>query len=497
MFKRASALDAFKSVFATYLYEAGRRDEAIREYERLVKDDPEDHKVRTELIVAYRLANRSADADKLLAKILKSSPGDTDALLQRGEIALERGQLDESEQDIQKVLKLKPIAPEAHYVFARLNLTRGLLLLYRQELAEALRLNPSMIQVRAEMMQSLVNAKEARAALALAEGAPPYQRSMTPLIVQKNWAYWQLKEMGEMRKGIDQGLAREKSPDLLIQDGLWKLQNGDPANARAALEAALKLNPTDIRALSVIQQSYLVQKNPTMALQKVKEYAAQYPKSAAVQDFLGTMLMGTGEKVAARKALTTALDTSPGLVGTDLRLVQMDVAEGKIEDAHKRLEKVLAKESGNLTARLWLGNLEIVLGNNTKAIDQFRQVVAFDPRAAQASNNLAYLLAEHGNQIDEALKFAQTAVEIAPTEAAYCDTLGWILYRKGLYTSAIPYLERASADPENVVWKYHLAMAYAKAGDQNRGRNLLNAALKKNSKVPEAKIAQDVMGIRQ
>jgi len=353
------------------------------------------------------------------------------------------------------------------------------------------------MQVRAELMQNLVNANESRAALALAESAPTYQRSMVPIIVQSNWAYWQLGEFGEMRKGIDQGLILEKSVDLLIQNGLWKLKSGDPARARAVLEDALKLNPTDIRALLVIKQTYLAQNNPTMAMQKVKEYAAQYPKSAAVQDFLGTMLMGTGDRVQARKALTTALETNPGLINADLSLVQVDVAEGKIEDGRKRLEMVLARDSGNLTARRWLGNLEAVLGNQSKAIGHFRQVVANDPRDPQASNNLAYLLAEQANQIDEALKYAQTAVELAPTQADYCDTLGWILYRKGLYTSAIPYLERANADSGNVVWKYHLAMAYAKAGDSKRGRNLLNVALKANSKVPEAKAAQDVIGVLQ
>jgi tetratricopeptide (TPR) repeat protein len=495
LFRRASALDSYKTVYAIFLYEAGRRDEAVREYERLNKEDPEDRKIRTELIMAYRLTNRAADADRLLEKVLKSSPGDTDALLQRGEIALERGQYDQAERDVQKIMKLKPAAAEAHYIFAKLNQARGLPLLYRQELAEALRLNPGLIQIRAELMQNLVNANEGKAAISLADSAPSFQRTMVPLVIQKNWAFWQMNELGEMRKGIDQGLAQEKNTDLLVQDGLWRLRTGDPVKARAVLEEALKLNPTDIRALLVIKQSYLAQNNPAMALQKVKEYAAQFPKSAAVQDFLGTMLMGTGEKVEARKALTTALATNPGMVGTEMNLIQLDVAEGKIEDARRRLETLVAKEGANLTARRWLGNLEVVLGNHDKAIGHFRQVVANDPRDPQASNNLAYLLAEQGNQIDEALKYAQTAVELSPTEPAFCDTLGWILYRKGLYTSAIPYLERASANPGSVVWKYHLAMAYAKSGDRKRGRNLLDVALKANSKVPEAKIAQDVIGI--
>jgi Tfp pilus assembly protein PilF len=109
-------------------------------------------------------------------------------------------------------------------------------------------------------------------------------------------------------------------------------------------------------------------------------------------------------------------------------------------------------------------------------------------------NNLAYELAEFGNQPDEALKYAQRAVELAPGNPSYSDTLGWILYGKGLYAPAIQYLEMAAAKPGNVVWKYHLAMAYAKAGQAARGRTTLDAALKVDNRVPEAKMAQQIVG---
>ena len=496
MFKRVSSVEAYKAVYATFLFQSDRRDEALREFEKLAKRDPDDRVIRTDLIAAYRLTNHEPDADKLLEKALKNNSGDVDALLQRGEIALERGQLDQAEGDFNKVLKLRPAASEAHYLFARLNLARGLTLLYRQELSEALRLNPALMPVRAELMQNLVNSNEARAALALLDAAPAPQRSALPMLVQRNWAFWKLGDLAEMRKGIDQGLARERSPDLLIQDGLWKLQSGYPIHARASVEEALKLNPSDLRALLVIKQTYAAQNNSPMALQRVKEYAAQYPTSATVQDFLGTMLMGHGDMTQARKAFTTAQETDPNLHGPDMSLVLIDVAEAKIENARKRLEKLVAK-GDNPTAQRWLGNIEEMQGNHTGAIEHFRKVMAANPVDPQAANNLAYLLAEHVNQMDEALKYAEKAVELAPTRAAYCDTLGWILYKKGLFTSAIPYLQRASSDPGSVVWKYHLAMAYAKSGDIKRGRTVLNAALKANSSLPEARIARDVIGISQ
>jgi Flp pilus assembly protein TadD len=156
---------------------------------------------------------------------------------------------------------------------------------------------------------------------------------------------------------------------------------------------------------------------------------------------------------------------------------------------------VLSTNDSNPTARLWLGIMEEKLGDRNAAIDLYRKVAQGNPDSAQASNNLAYLLVEYGNQPDEALKYAERAVQLAPDDPAYSDTLGWILYRKGIYTSAVPYLERASAHQakDSAIWKYHLAMAYAKAGEITRGRAALAAALQLNPNLPEAKTAQQVV----
>jgi tetratricopeptide (TPR) repeat protein len=78
-----------------------------------------------------------------------------------------------------------------------------------------------------------------------------------------------------------------------------------------------------------------------------------------------------------------------------------------------------------------MGNIEIMRGDHKAAIDQFRKVVAADPNDAQASNNLAYLMVESGGDHDTALKLAQKAVDLNPSTPEFCDTLGWVLYRKG------------------------------------------------------------------
>ena len=496
-FKRLSSFPGYESMYALFLWDDGRKDEAIREFQKLYQQNPSNRTARTRLVAAYWSANRPPDAKRVLQDALKKNPRDNDALLQRGEIYLAEHQFNDAEDDFNRVLKAMPSAPEIHYLLAKLSQARGNLLTYRQELSSALQLNPDLLPVRLELAQTLIESKEGSTAMGLFNEAPESQKKALSLVIQRNWALWSLGDMAEMRKGIDQGLAQGRSIDLLIQDGLWKLRANNPAGARAALEEALKIDPSDLRALQGLHQTYVAQKDTAGALKAVKEYAARQPKSAPVQDFLGLLLLANDNHTEARTAFTTAKAADPHFVTADLSLVQMDASEGKTDDARRRLEAILKDDGTNLTAMRWLGNLEEVRGNHDAAIEQFRKVVAEDPNDAQAANNLAYLLVEYRNEHDVALKLAQKAVDMDPNAPEYCDTLGWVLYRKGVYNSAIQYFQRASANPQNVVWKYHLAMAYAKAGDIQHGKATLDAAFRINANVPEAKIARELLHVAQ
>jgi tetratricopeptide (TPR) repeat protein len=493
-FRQAAMIFDYRGVYGVFLFQEGRVDEAIREFEKVFKEYPEDRLSRTRLIVGYRMTRRSADVDRILQEALKKNRKDLDAVLQWSEILIERGKYPEAESSLNQAFKLNRTSPEVHYLMAKLHQARGNTLLYRQELGEALRLNPSIELVRVELARDFINANDGHRARDILDGAPEEQKSSLPLVIQRNWAFWILGDLASMRQGIDLGLSRERSADFLIQDGLWRLRSGDALGARKSIEEALKLDPTDLRALSILPKTYSAEKNGAMAISKIKEYAVQQPKSAAVQDFLGTILLASGDRNQAKTAFAAAVAADPAFVKSDLSIVKIEVSEGKIDAARSRLAGIIAKDASNLTARLWLGDIEVIRGDNNAAIDHFQQVVNASPRDPQALNNLAYLLAEHRQKPDEALKYAQQAVELAPQRPAYCDTLGWVLYRKGLYGPSVKYLEMASTSKQNVVWKYHLAMAYAKSGDRIRGKATLEAALKLNPNVPEAKLAQSVVG---
>jgi tetratricopeptide (TPR) repeat protein len=117
-------------------------------------------------------------------------------------------------------------------------------------------------------------------------------------------------------------------------------------------------------------------------------------------------------------------------------------------------------------------------GQNEEAGKRFEQVLAIDPRAAVAANNLAWLQVERGQNLDVALQLAQTAAASSPDTPEIADTLGWIYYKKNLPHQAISQLERSVAkDPGNATYLHHLGLAYLQAGDPERAGKVLRRAL--------------------
>jgi len=492
-FKRLSTFDAYKPLYGTFLFSEGRRDDAIREFERLVRENPDDRQLRADLIIAYRSMNRTADIDKVLDNALRKNHRDADAWLERGQMALDRKDYKGAEGVLNYVLRIERNSFQVHYKLAKLHQARGELQSYRDQLSETLRLNPALASVRIELAQRLVADKDPKAALEVLDAASESQKDSEPILVARNWVLWSMGDMVQMRKGIDLGLSRQTSVDLLVQDAAWKLQAKHVEPARTAVEKALNADPGNVQALSILAQSYELDGKAPLAVQKVGEYVAKAPNSAPVQIFFGELLLTQRQWSDARAAFLKAKAADPRSEDAEVSLATADAYDGKIADAQKRLQALIAADGGNVKARMILANLDQVKGDNDAAIEQYRKALESDPDNARALNNLAYLLTQYRNQPDEALRYAQSAVELAPNSPLYSGTLGWIFYRKALYSEAVQYLKPAGSTNGDVVWKYRLAMAYAKAGKQAQGKAILDEALKQNPNVPEAAAARQVV----
>jgi predicted Zn-dependent protease len=86
------------------------------------------------------------------------------------------------------------------------------------------------------------------------------------------------------------------------------------------------------------------------ALQAVRRYADEKPTSAPIHHFLGQLLLSEGNRSEARKEFQVVNSSHPMFVPAVLDLAQMDIADGKWEEAAKSLNEVVGRNPLNLQA---------------------------------------------------------------------------------------------------------------------------------------------------
>jgi tetratricopeptide (TPR) repeat protein len=480
----------YRHYHAAFQFQEGKRDEAIAEFVKLAKQEPENRDARTRLVTAYLLAGRQPDAEKVLAAALKANPRDVDALLQRARISLGAGKPFDAQRDVEQVLRFQPASPLAHYLLAQVHRAGSHSEQYASELGEVLRFQPDLLGVRIELAQAQLAARQSKAAVALLDAAPTYQKQTLPYQVELNWVMLAEGNLAEAAKGVAQALKAERHAEILLQGGFVELQRRNYAAARTYLAESLERNPEDLRALEAMARTYAEQGQLPVAFQKLREHAARRPKSAAIQEYLGEQLQSQGNFAEARVAYNAAKAADPGFTRADLALAQVEMHDNRLDEARKRAAGAAAKDP--VPAGLILGDIETKAGNYGAAVEQYRKVLAIAPRNVRALNNIAYLLLERQGRTDEALKYAQQAAEIVPDDASVQDTIGWAMYRKGVYGMAVEYLKRA-ANSNLVVAKYHLGVAYLKAGQVGTGRQVLDVAFKTDPNLPEAQLAKQAL----
>ena len=109
-------------------------------------------------------------------------------------------------------------------------------------------------------------------------------------------------------------------------------------------------------------------------------------------------------------------------------------------------------------------------GEHDAAARHFLACVELDQGHAQALNYLGYMWAERGVNLAEAEEYIRRAVDLEPDNAAYLDSLGWVLYQQGRYHEALVPLERAAqlaaAQPDTAI-EEHLGDVLQKLGRRN------------------------------
>jgi tetratricopeptide (TPR) repeat protein len=101
-------------------------------------------------------------------------------------------------------------------------------------------------------------------------------------------------------------------------------------------------------------------------------------------------------------------------------------------------------------------------GDYDEAEKYFRKCLQLAPNFAEAQNYLGYMWAEHGWKLQEARDLIEKAVKTEPKNAAYLDSMAWVLFKLKQPQEALPYALKAvefSEEPDATVYD-HLGDIY-------------------------------------
>lgn len=148
------------------------------------------------------------------------------------------------------------------------------------------------------------------------------------------------------------------------------------------------------------------------------------------------------------------------------------VFESIIRDFHNDAELVR-------DCRFSLSAIHVQKGDFDAGEQILLEILEQDPEHPQANNDLGYLWADRGKNLERAKEMIAKALAAEPENAAYLDSMGWVLYRLEKYPEAVEYLERAAALPrgEDPTILDHLGDALHKVGQSDKAVEVWRKAL--------------------
>jgi len=119
------------------------------------------------------------------------------------------------------------------------------------------------------------------------------------------------------------------------------------------------------------------------------------------------------------------------------------------------------------------------MGDYVQAEQYFEKCLQLAPDSAEAQNYLGYMWAEHDTKLDRARELIEKAVKAEPKNAAYLDSLGWVLFKLRQPKEALGYTLKAvelSEEPDATLFD-HLGDIYAALNQPDKARDAWTKSL--------------------
>ena len=448
------------------------------------------------------LAEVALDEKKLdnsagaLKKVLDSDPENADALVLKARLDLARGSTDDGIAELEHLVKSFPRAPRMHFQLALAYITGGKMDKAMNQLHETLDLDPNLAQAAFLLAQLDVQHGDAEPALGL----------LKPLVASRpdmNEAKLLLADVYRIQNDFNDALAIyqqleknfPKDPEIPLLAGSTDIQQFNENSARAEFNRALQIDPGNISAQEELAQLDLADKNYDAAQQRVQNLIAKSPRQAPLEILLAKILLNRGQTNQAEDALSKAASLPQGLEA-NLILAQLYFKLKQDKDALDTLNVLITKQPNNLSLLMFAAEIQSDQKDYAASAATYEKILAVNPQYSPALNNLAWLYSDSLGDLDKAYTLAQHARRLLPNDPSTADTLGWILFKQGNYTSALSLFQQSAAGlPNDPEVQFHSALAYYMLGDEDSARQQFQNATAQGTEFPDRDQCQKYLDI--
>jgi tetratricopeptide (TPR) repeat protein len=396
---------------------------------------------------------------------------------------------------LRAAIDLRPDWAKAHFLLGTALAMSGDRTAARTELARSLEIDATMLEARRVLAD--VHAALGEHEYAIEEGrrylAQDPDHAATRIRVAQS-----LMLLGRADQALAEVEAIEESKrdaDVNYAIGRIHLAWKDYAKAREYLMRALEQRPGVAAILSSLLEVDSQEGKLDESVARIEKAAADDPKNAELQQLRGNLALAQGRPADAEAAFKKAIELAPEMISSYRQLAQFYTQTGRTGETIKVYEQALEVKPDQPQIHHFLGVLYEYGGQRERAVEHYETAIRYEPNLGEAKNNLAYIYAERGEKLDRALDLAQEAKALMPDNPNTADTLGWVLYRRGVPSAAIGYLKEAVAglppgDANLGLIRHHLAQAYEASGDKDLARQTLDLALADHDAYVKAKRAE-------
>jgi tetratricopeptide (TPR) repeat protein len=477
-------------LLSSYRSRQGDLEGALEAAEAALGASPEDQSAKlrkAELLVdiGYRSDDESrvAQGRAIVNAVLAREEANPEALFVKAKIDLAEHELESAATSLRRAIEARPEWAQAHFLLGSTLLLQGHRPAARAEVSRALELDADLVE--AERILARIHASLGDHGLAVETGRrvlrrDPGDATTHILVAQSLLRQEKVDEALVELETIPEG---SRGPEAHYALGRLFARKGDWEAARRHLIAAQDPDSPRFEVLRALLDLDMREGRLAESAERIEAAQTANPDDSRLNRLHGEVLLYSGKKAEAEAAFRRAIELDPNDLGGYQNLARYLAITGRPGEVLATYEEALKQNPDSGALHMVVGSLYELQSRSEEAMARYEDAIRLDPDLAVARNNLAYLITEEGGDLDRALDLAQEAKAILPDNPNAADTLGWVLYKKGLPSAAIGYLREAAngfdaRDDQLALVRHHLALAYEANGEPEQARQTLEQAIR-------------------